>query len=93
LIEWLFTGGLPSEYRLQVQGELWVTGRSFGHFFGWHPEIEPMYVVVEREPEVIEAFEECMPKFLKMVNDILGSVKRRPSVLLATSYEAEEMEL
>jgi hypothetical protein len=52
-----------------------------------------MYVVVEREPEVIEAFEECMPKFLKMVNDILGSVKRRPSVLLATSYEAEEMEL
>jgi len=93
LIEWLFTGGLPSEYRLQVQGELWVTGRTIGHFFAWHPEIEPMHVVVDREPEVIEAFEECMPKFLKMVNDILGSVKRRPSVLLETSYEAEEMEL
>jgi putative phage-type endonuclease len=93
LIEWILDGVLPSQYRMQVQGEMWITGRSAGHFFGWHPEIEPFHIVVERDEKVIAAFEEHLPVFLGMVKDVLDQVRRRPSVLLETSYEAEEMEL
>lgn len=93
LIGWILDGGLPSEYRMQVQGELWITGRQHGHFYAWHPDMEPLHIMVEKDPEVIEAFEDCIPKFLGMVDDILGKVKRRTNPMLTTKYTAEEMEL
>lgn len=93
LIEWILEGELPQQYRLQVQGELWITGRTVAHFYGWHPEIEPFYLTVEPDEAVINAFNTCLPQFWEMVNAILAKVKRRPSVLLESKYEAEEIDL
>ena len=93
LIEWIVDGELPSEYRLQVQGELWVTGRSHCHFYGWHPEIEPFHLVVGRDAKVMAALDEALPKFLNMVAEILLKIKKRQSVVTSTRYETEEASL
>jgi hypothetical protein len=93
LIEWIVDGELPSEYRLQVQGELWVTGRSHCHFYGWHPEIEPFHLVVGRDAKVMAALEDVLPRFLDLVAEILGMVKKRQSVVISTRYETEEVNL
>jgi putative phage-type endonuclease len=91
LIEWIIDGELPSEYRLQVQGELWVTGRSHCHFWGWHPEIEPFHLVVGRDAKVMAALDDALPRFLDMVAEILCKVKTRQAV--RTDYQTEEVSL
>jgi putative phage-type endonuclease len=93
LIEWIIDGELPSEYRLQVQGELWVTGRSHCHFYGWHPEIEPFHLVVGRDAKVMAALDDALPRFLDLVAEILGKIKKRQSVVTSTRYETEEASL
>ena len=91
LIEWIMDGSLPNDYRLQVQGELWVTGRSHCHFYGWHPEIEPFHLVVGRDAKVMDALDDALPKFLTMVADIIAKVKTRRAAV--TQYTPEEVSL
>ena len=93
LIEWIVDGELPTEYRLQVQGELWVTERTHCHFYGWHPEITPFHVIVERDEKVMSALDDALPKFITMVADILSKVEKRASVITATSYQTEDVSL
>jgi putative phage-type endonuclease len=93
LIEWIIEGELPTEYRLQVQGELWVTERTHCHFYGWHPEIKPFHVIVERDEKVMSALDEALPKFLTMVGEILLKVEKRASVITTTSYQTEDVSL
>lgn len=35
LVGWILDGQVPSEYRPQVQGNLWVTGRAWWEFYGY----------------------------------------------------------
>lgn len=45
--------GLGSSYKAQVQGQLWVTGASYVHFWAWHPSMPPVYVITKRSEEYI----------------------------------------
>jgi hypothetical protein len=45
---------MPSKYRQQVQGCLWVTGRSWWDFFSYHPDMPHLLVRVERDEAYIE---------------------------------------
>lgn len=78
MMGYILDGGLPDEHRIQVQGELWITGRKRSHFYCWNPEIEPFHVVVERDEKVIEALDDHVPTVLGMVNRICETVKARP---------------
>jgi putative phage-type endonuclease len=91
LIEWILNGELPSQYRLQVQGEMWVTGRSSCHFWGWHPEIEPFHLEINRDPKVIGALDNVMGEFQKMVRSIVALIKKRP--VSHMTYQTEEVSL
>jgi hypothetical protein len=73
-----------------VQGELWVTGRSHCHFYGWHPEIEPFHLVVGRDAKVMAALDESLPKFLNMVAQFLLLVNKRQSVIPVIDWESVE---
>ncbi len=77
LIGYLAENKLPDAYRIQVQGELWVTGRHRSHFYGWHPEIEPFHIVVDRDEKVIAALESAMPSFLQLVDKMCERVRTR----------------
>lgn len=52
------------DYRLQVQGQLWVTGREFAYQLSYHPTIPPVLIRVERDPKVMKAFDKHLPAFV-----------------------------
>ena len=45
---------MPNKYWQQVQGCLWVTGRSWWDFFSYHPDMPHLLVRVERDEAYIE---------------------------------------
>jgi hypothetical protein len=63
-VGYLLNGGLPDAYRLQVQFSLWVTQRDYWLFSSYHPELPPLSLKVEPDPEVQGAFNEHVPVFI-----------------------------
>ena len=57
-------GNPADEYRAQVQGCLWITGRKWWDLLSFHPELPPALVRVERDMEFIGALAEAMDVFL-----------------------------
>lgn len=54
---------VPTKYRLQIQGGLWVTGRAWWDFFSYYPGLPPLIIRVEPDPAVFAAFDEALPNF------------------------------
>lgn len=53
-VAYLRSGVLPSEYLLQVQGSMLVTGFDKWIFCSYHPLMQSLVVEVERDEEIIE---------------------------------------
>ncbi len=77
LIQYHYGQELPDAYKLQVQGQLWVTGAKVCHFYAWHPQIEPFHIVTERDDMVMTALNNAMPKFNDLVVSLVNSVTKR----------------
>lgn len=45
--------GLGTDYKAQVQGQLWITGAKRVHFWSWHPSMPPFYTVTARDEDYI----------------------------------------
>lgn len=54
---YLINGKLPSEYRYQVQGQLFVTGLDYCDFISFHPDLKPFIIRVEPDLELFKKFE------------------------------------
>lgn len=52
-VGYLLAGVLPTNYFQQVQGQLYVTGRSWVDFMSYYPGLKPLIVRVERNEEFI----------------------------------------
>lgn len=61
---------LPQQYRPQVQGLLFITGRSWCDFFVWHPEIVPFLYRVEADAEYHEKIKACLDRLLEEITQI-----------------------
>jgi hypothetical protein len=48
-VRYLLAGVLPDEYKAQVHGCMWVTGRAQWHFVSWCPPYRPLLVRVDRD--------------------------------------------
>lgn len=57
----------PPEHNPQVQGQLWVSGRSWCDFMSYHPQLPPLLVRVEPDETYQAALDELMPKFVQEV--------------------------
>jgi len=90
LIVYHHFGGLPRDYVLQVQGQLFVTSRQRCHFYAWHPELEPFHIVVDRDENVCEKLGAALVKFLGTVEQ-LCKIKTRQAI--HTIYETSEVAL
>ena len=55
---------VPREYSIQVQGQLWVTGRAWADFMSYCPMLPPFLVRVLRDPQIQWALDEAIPAFL-----------------------------
>lgn len=54
LINYHLTGEIPRDYMIQMQGELFVTGRKWNDFFVYHPKLKPILKRVDRDEKMID---------------------------------------
>ena len=67
-IQYIINGGVPSEYVIQVQANLWVTGYKTWDFVSYCPEYQkqPFYLfTAERDEKLMAAFDKEIPAFIK----------------------------
>ena len=60
--------GPGDAYRLQVQGQLWVTGRAWVDFLSFCPGLPEVLLRVERDSEALAALDEAVPDFCDRVD-------------------------
>jgi len=74
-------GQIKREYYVQVQFNMWVTGRSQAHFVSYDPRfpanLQLGVHLVERYEEVIDQFETIVPGVLEEVDRILFELLER----------------
>lgn len=58
---------LAAEYRLQTQGEMWVSGRHQGDIMSYYPGFPAVIVPLKPEEKVFAAFETHIPAFVRMM--------------------------
>ena len=66
-IRYLLEGGVPGEYIVQVQANLWVTGYDTWDFVSYCPEYQKqtIYLYTAKRDEVLmKAFDKLIPQFL-----------------------------
>jgi len=55
--------GCPAKYIPQVQGCMWICDRPWWDFFGYHPDLPPHLVRVERDEGYIRLLAEAVEEF------------------------------
>lgn len=66
---YLFRGSCPKQYQMQVQGQLWVTGREWCDFVSYHPDL-PLFVHRVYPDETIQtALDMWVEHFLKELEE------------------------
>lgn len=74
-IKYILEGGVPSEYIIQVQSALWVTGYETWDFVSYCPEYQkqPFYLyTAERDQKLMSAFDRYIPEFLNTLKAFKG---------------------
>ena len=67
--------GVSEEYRCQVQGQLWITGRKWWDLLSYHPDMPPALVRIERDEAFISALSESVDSFLLQLADGKAKMK------------------
>jgi len=57
-------GGITHEYRVQVQGQLWITGREWCDLLAYNPVLPSVTVRFGRDDDYIKALAESVEKFI-----------------------------
>ena len=73
-IGYLAKGILPSVYRMQIQGQMWITGRKWADFLSYYPDLPPFLYRVEPDAKIFAAFESFIAN--KFIDDLLAGRKR-----------------
>lgn len=68
-VEYLRGGVLPSRYKQQVMGCLWITGREWWDFVSYHPSMKPLIVRVERDEDYISDLAECVARAVNTIQE------------------------
>lgn len=73
--------GGTDEYALQVQGQLWVTGRKWCDLVLYHPTIPTTIVRVLPDPAVFKALDTEIPKFAAALAEAKAKLEsKRPAL-------------
>ena len=67
---------LPTEYRYQVQGQLFVTGLQFCDFMSYVEGMKPFIVRVYPDPEIFKEFEQRLNDVIKLVQMYLNEYEK-----------------
>ena len=74
MLDYLCNPKLPTQYKYQVQGQLWVTGAKWCDFVAYHPKLPFLVVRVEEDLGVMEEIYEKIESAIKEVQEIIEKV-------------------
>ena len=74
--EYIERGVLPSEYRYQVQGQLFVTGFKYCHFMSYVPGMKPFIIEVLPDAELFELFNQRLDKLIIEVQEKINQISK-----------------
>ena len=75
MIQYLMDQKLPTQYKWQVQGQLYVTGRKWTDFFAYHPKLKPIIIRIDRDEVMISELEQKLFDCIKEVETIITKLK------------------
>lgn len=90
VIEYHVNGVFPNEYKAQVQGQLFITGREWCDFFAYHPKLAPFLIRVERDEKFIASIAVALDEFcdsLAALREKLKGVDQSIEVALTDDYQ------
>ena len=61
---WLARDAIPRDHFIQVQGHIWVTGRSWCDFQSYHPDFPSLRKRDEPDDKLQAAFDKHIPEFI-----------------------------
>lgn len=67
-VKYIIEGVVPSEYIIQVQVALWITGYDSWDFVSYCPEYQKQTLFIhtaERDPVLMKAFDKYIPQFIE----------------------------
>lgn len=77
-IAFLIQSGLAyEEYKVQVQGQLWVTGRKWVDLVSYHPELPPALIRSERDEAFIGLLSEAVTAFSRDLENLYAQLVER----------------
>tara|TARA_B110000259_G_scaffold61367_1_gene72582 strand:- start:32 stop:640 length:609 start_codon:yes stop_codon:yes gene_type:complete len=78
-LKYLVDNKLPAEYKSQVQGGLYISGRDYCDFISYHPlfkdDKKMMVVRVGRDEEYIKKLSDLLKKTIDLKNEILTQLQ------------------
>ena len=69
-------GVLPTEFKLQIQGSLAVTGWDSWYFFLYYPELAPMLLEIERDEPFIKLIKAETNIFIRELNELVDRLRK-----------------
>lgn len=72
-LNYIVGGKLPSEYKHQVQGQLFVTGFDYCDFISYYPGLKPFIIRVYPDKELFTKFEEGLDCLIDDVKKMVES--------------------
>ena len=76
-VKYLRNGKLPSEYKAQVMGCLWITGREWWDFMSYHPQMPNLLIRVHRDEEYINQLERLVTHACQIIEKEVADIKER----------------
>lgn len=69
MIEYLENKTLPNEYKYQVHGQLFVTGRKYCDFMAFHPKLKPLIIRIARDETICTQIDLALKEAIKTVEN------------------------
>ena len=76
-VKYLRKGTLPSEYKSQVMGCLWITEREWWDFMSYHPQMPNLLIRVHRDEEYINQLERLVTHACQIIEKEVADIKER----------------
>lgn len=75
-LEYLLEEKLPSVYKYQVQGQLWVAQREWCDFVSYHPKMKKLIIRVERDESIINELKSSVLEAIDEVQQIIKKLEK-----------------
>lgn len=75
MINYLIDAELPSIYKWQVQGQLYVAERGWCDFIAYHPKLPRLSIRIERDDKAIKELDEVLKTAIHKAQTIINKLK------------------